>query len=125
MSDSKKRILIVEDEKPMAKVLKMKLEHSGFEAETAGDGKEAMGFVEAGPFDLILLDLVMPNMDGFSFLTSLRKRNIQTPVIVSSNLSQAEDVSRAKELGAVDYFVKSDISITEVVERITRILNES
>ncbi|HEY4499867.1 MAG TPA: response regulator, partial [Candidatus Paceibacterota bacterium] len=73
-------------------------------------------------FDLILLDLVMPKLDGFAVLQWLKGKGIKTPVIVTSNLSQDVDAKRSKELGAVDYFIKSDIPIAEVVERVKKVL---
>ena len=59
-----KKILIIEDEKPISRVLSLKLEHEGFEAKIANDGEEGMEYLEAESFDLILLDLVMPKKDG-------------------------------------------------------------
>lgn len=113
-----KRILIAEDEKPMANALGLKLRSSGFETVLAYDGESAVSAVKASTFDLILLDLVMPNRDGFFVLAELKKLKIATPVIVSSNLSQEEDINRAKELGARDYFIKSDTTLAEIVEKV-------
>lgn len=118
----KKRILIVEDEKPLANALVLKFEHVGFEALAVDDGVKAINELANKKYDLILLDLIMPNMDGFSFMEKIRKAGISTPVIVSTNLSQKEDSDRAKSLGAVDFFVKSDMSITDVIEKINKIL---
>jgi DNA-binding response OmpR family regulator len=113
-----KRILIAEDEKPMANALSLKLGSVGFEVTLVYDGESAISAVKTSPFDLILLDLVMPVKDGFYVLTELAKLKITTPVIVSSNLSQEEDIKRAKELGARDYFIKSDITLSEIVEKV-------
>lgn len=119
---AKKKILVVEDRKPMAKALSIKLERAGFVVQVAEDGEMALKFLKDEQFDLILLDLVMPKIDGFSLLAEMQTRKIKTPAIVLSNLSQEEDERRAKELGAIDYFVKSDIPINEVVERIQKTL---
>jgi CheY-like chemotaxis protein len=114
-----KKILIAEDEKPMAKALELKLKGSGFEAKAVFNGVEALAEMEKEKYDLLLLDLMMPVMDGFGVLEALKnKPDNKTLVIVSSNLSQAEDINRAKALGAVDYFVKSDTPISEVVNHI-------
>lgn len=113
-----KRILIAEDEKPMANALGLKLRSAGFETTLVYDGESAISAVQASPFDLLILDLVMPKKDGFFVLTELKKLKITTPVIISSNLSQEEDIKRAKELGARDYFIKSDTTLAEIVEKV-------
>ncbi|PIR93812.1 response regulator [Candidatus Falkowbacteria bacterium CG10_big_fil_rev_8_21_14_0_10_39_11] len=113
-----KKILIVEDEKPMAKALELKLTSEGFEVEIAADGVKAIELLESGAFDLMLLDLVMPGLDGFGVLQQIKDKNIKTNVIVSSNLGQEEDFKRAKDLGAVDYLVKSDTTLAQIVEKI-------
>ncbi|MBI2033809.1 MAG: response regulator [Candidatus Liptonbacteria bacterium] len=118
-----KKILIVEDEKPAAKAFGLKLGRAGFESEVAFDGVDALAILAKKNFDLILLDLVMPRMDGFEFLAELKNRNIKTPVIVTSSLSQEEDAKRAKDLGAIDYFVKSDTPIADIVEHVKKVLN--
>lgn len=115
-----KKILIVEDEKPMANALSLKLGSVGFEIQIANDGESAINALKRDKFDLILLDLVIPKKDGFFVLSELKKLKITTPVIVSSNLSQEEDIKRAKELGALDYFIKSDITLVEIVEKVEK-----
>ena len=117
-----KKILIIEDEKPIARVLSLKLTREGFETKMANDGEEGMNIVEKESFDLILLDLVMPKMDGFSTLKALNEKKIKTPVIVLSNLSQEDDEKKARELGAKDFFVKSNTPISGVVEMASKIL---
>lgn len=117
MSETKK-ILIIEDERPLARALELKLTHVGFETKTAVNGEEGLAILQEESFDLILTDLVMPKVDGFAVLTALRERGNTTPVIVLTNLSQAEDESRARTLGASGFLVKSDISVSEIVERI-------
>ena len=122
MTDSRKRILIVEDERPIARAFELKLSHSGFEPVVTYDGEEALLALEKQKFDLILLDLIMPKMDGFAFLRELGKRKIKVPAIVTSNLGQEEDIRRAKELGAKDYFVKSDTPIADIVAHVEKVL---
>ncbi len=117
-----KKILIAEDEKPMANALGLKLSSAGYETTLVYDGEAAMAAVKDSSFDLILLDLVMPKKDGFFVLAELRKLRITAPVIVSSNLSQEEDIKRAKNLGAADYFIKSDTTLAEIVEKVKRAL---
>jgi len=119
-----KRVLIVDDERPLAKALELKLTHEGIEAKAVFDGVEAIDILKSEKFDLILLDLVMPKKDGFQVLGDIKKLKITTPVIVSSNLSQEEDIAKAKELGAVNYFVKSDTTLAEIVELTESYLTE-
>lgn len=116
MAGNIKKILVVEDEKPMAKALTLKLNHAGFEAKAAFNGEEALEELEKDQYDLMLLDLIMPRMDGFSVLEKLKEKGTKTKIVVTSNLGQEEDFNRAKELGASDYFVKSDTSLSEIVE---------
>jgi DNA-binding response OmpR family regulator len=112
-----KKILIAEDEKPIAEALKLKLEHEGYTADIAEDGEEAFSKVKDG-YSLVILDLVMPKVDGFEFLKKCKEANIKTPIIVASNLSQDEDIKRAKELGAKDFYIKSNVSLAEIVTKI-------
>jgi DNA-binding response OmpR family regulator len=121
MAESPKKILVVEDEKPINKALELKLTHEQFAVTTAFDGEEGLAQVQQGQFDLILLDLVMPKKDGFQVLSELQAANNTTPIIVLSNLGQAEDIKRAKDFGAVDYFVKSQMSIVDIVNRVKEI----
>jgi DNA-binding response OmpR family regulator len=125
MPDKPKKILIVEDEKPMAHALELKLNNSGFQAKAVFNGEEALKILEAEQFSLMLLDLVMPQVDGFQVLEELKKRNNTTPIIVSTNLSQEEDQKRATDLGAKDFFVKSDTPISQVIEHIKKVLAQA
>lgn len=121
-SEKKKKILIAEDEQPMAHALELKLQHSGYEAKAVFDGQQALDELKKEKYDLILSDLVMPVVDGFGVLAALQEQGSKLPVIVSSNLGQPEDIARAKKLGAADYFVKADTSINDVVEHVKRFL---
>lgn len=113
-----KRILIVEDEAPMARALELKLNHSGFDAVAAHSGQAALDLLAKEQFDLVLLDLIMPGLDGFAVLTSLKQRSSTIPVIVLSNLNQPEDIKKAKDLGARDFFIKSDVPLANVVAQV-------
>ena len=117
-----KKILIGEDEKPMARALELKLQKSGFEAKAVFNGQEVLDELSKNKYDLVLLDLIMPIKDGFAVLEELNNKKNKTPIIVSSNLGQPEDVARAKKLGAINYFIKSDTTITEVIGFIKKAL---
>ena len=122
MTESKRRILVADDEKPLAKALEMKLTKAGFEVVTAFDGEEALRKYEEGTYNMILLDLMMPKKDGFSVLEELKNKGNTAPVYVLSNLSQSEDMQRAKSAGAAGFFVKSDTPIVEIVEEVKKAL---
>lgn len=117
-----KKILIIEDEKALANALMLKLQSAGFETILVYDGEAAVSILEKQKFDLVILDLILPKRDGFYVLSELNRLKVSTPVIISSNLSQDEDIVRAKELGAKDYFVKSDITLSEVVEKVKKVI---
>lgn len=121
--NQKKKILLVEDEKPIAQTLELKLSKSGFDVVCAYDGVECLKSLATEPFDLVLLDLVMPEKDGFTVLEELRGKK-RPPIIVLTNLGQEEDAERCKNLGADDYFVKADTPLVTIVERITVLFNE-
>lgn len=105
----------MEDERPLAHALELKFTHEGYEVEIATDGQEALDRANVNSYAAILLDLIMPNLDGFAFLEQMKKKS---PVIILSNLGQDEDKQRAKELGAVEYFVKSNTPITEIIKKV-------
>jgi DNA-binding response OmpR family regulator len=113
--EGKHTILIVEDEKPLVRVLKLKLEEAGFEVQTAYNGKKALQSMQQDPADAVLLDLVMPEMDGFAVLGEMKRSWSGVPVIVMSNLDQPEDIAKAKSLGAKDFLIKTDVSVAEIV----------
>ncbi len=109
---------MIEDEKPMAHALELKLGRAGFSVTAVFNGMSGLEALARDPYDLILCDLIMPKMDGFQVLAELRARNISIPVIVMSNLSQEEDEAKALSLGARAFVVKSDTPIAEIVERV-------
>jgi len=117
-----KKILIVEDEKPLSHALKLKLSHEGYEVTVAGDGEEGVELALKNTFDLILIDIIMPKMDGFMLLSKLREAGNRTTIIVLSNLGQKEDIEKAKQLGAVEYMVKSNTPISRIVTAVNAFL---
>jgi DNA-binding response OmpR family regulator len=117
-----KKILIIEDEKPMARALQLKLEKEGFEVENAYDGIEGLNKIENNKYDLIVSDLVVSKLDGFEIIKSIRDQGIETPIIVTSNLSQSEDEKKVLDLGANKYFIKSNTPIVEIIENIKNFL---
>lgn len=116
----KKRILILEDEKPLAHALLLKLTHEGFDVVTADNGEAGVSMLEKEKFDLVLTDLILPGIDGFGILETIQTKKIHTPVIVMTNLNQEEDRKRAHDLGAIDFFVKSNSTLSEIVEGVKK-----
>ena len=114
------KIVIVEDEEALARVLKEKFENEGFEIDLAMDGKVALPTIQKMRPDLVLLDLMLPKRDGIDVLRDIKAdRDLENlPVIVLSNLDGDEDIKQAISLGAKDYFVKSQHPIKEVVEKV-------
>ncbi len=113
-----KRILIVEDERPLSHALEMKLKNQGYESHVVTNGAEAIAELKKNHYDLVLLDLIMPVMDGFAVLEELKVMKNATPVIVLSNLGQDEDRAKTKALGALEYFVKSNTPIADIIGRV-------
>ena len=124
MSDHQNPILVVEDDKYLSKIIVNRLLDEGFSVQSADDGAQALLMVKGGRFSLILLDLLMPVMDGFDFLRKLRESDARTPVMVFSNLEESQKKEETEKLGANSYYVKSDISIDEIVEKIKELLNK-
>lgn len=122
MQSQSKRILIIEDEKPMAKALELKLTKAGFAVKVVFNGQEALSELEKESYDLLLLDLLMPGVDGWEVLAKVQAKKMK--VMVLSNLSQQEDSTKAKAMGAIDFLVKSDITLEEVVKKVTAILKD-
>ncbi len=125
MVQTKASILIAEDDTFLANAYRMKLKKAGYKVTIARDGEEAIKKVKEEKPDLILLDLVMPNKDGFETLEALKKdaKHKDVPVVITSNLGQKEDIEKCKKLGARDYIVKSDIALEELVGKIEEYLS--
>lgn len=117
-----KKILIVEDEEVLLNVLKDRFEAEGWGVAVATNGDEAMQALEKNSFNLVLLDLLMPKKDGFEVLKEVRDNPElnNLPIIVLSNLGGDEDIKRALELGANDYFVKTQHPMSEIVEKVKK-----
>jgi CheY-like chemotaxis protein len=122
-----KKILIAEDDKFLARAYQVKFAKAGFDVQVATDGEETLTILKTFQPDVILLDLIMPKKDGFVILAELKKneqyKNI--PVIIASNLGQPGDMEKAKSLGAVDYFIKSDFSLKKIIEKINDLTKNS
>ena len=121
-SNGKKKILIVEDERPLAHALELKLSNSGYETTIVSTGKDAIKEASDKKFDLILLDLIIPGVDGFQVLEALYKKKLKTPIVVLSNLGQVEDQERAEKFGVAKYCVKANTPLVTIVDTIKSII---
>lgn len=114
------KILIIEDEEALSSVLKEKFEAEGYFVSIAKNGEEGLALINKVMPDIILLDLILPKLNGFQVLGTLKadpdKKSI--PVVVLSNLGEDDSIKRAIMLGAADYFVKSQHPIKEIVEKV-------
>ena len=120
-----KKILVIEDEKPLAHALELKLSHEGFDVITTESGEEGLAYLAKEHFDLVLTDLIIPIIDGFKILETIQEKKMKTPVIVITNLNQEEDKKRAYDLGASGFFVKSNSPISEIVESVKNKIHSS
>lgn len=122
-----KKILVAEDDKFLANAYRVKLSKASYEVTLVTDGEEAIQALSKEKFDLMILDLVMPKKDGFWVLEEMKSKDElkNIPVIVASNLGQKEDIEKAVSLGARDYIVKTDFSITNLVSKIQQLTGSS
>lgn len=118
-----KKILVVEDDPAISKVLQLKFENAGFEVITCGDGKTCLAALTKETIDLVILDLILPEVDGFQVLERLKRDwKSAPPVVVFSNLCQTSDITRAKDLGVVEYCTKMDTDISSLLKKVVEIL---
>ena len=120
----KKKVLVVEDDAAYANVYQRKLTKEGYEVVIEPNGEHVVRAVEREKPDLILLDLVLPGKNGFIVLQELRSRKEfdRIRIIIASNLGQDVDIEKAKSAGADDYFIKSNISVSEMIDRVKKVL---
>ena len=120
----KQKIVLIEDDETLAEVLYSELAEAGFEVVPAFDGKEGLKQVREKQPDLVLLDLILPEMHGFEVLEELKKspETEKIPVIILSLLGEDEDIKKGLKLGASDYIVKSSHAVAEIIEKIKNFL---
>jgi DNA-binding response OmpR family regulator len=121
MKTAAKTVLIVEDERPLAHALELKLGSVGITTKTVSNGQECMDALAEKKFDVVLLDLMLPIVDGFQVMAQIKEKQYTPVVFVLSNLSQLEDEKRALEMGARKFFVKSDTSLATIVQEVTNL----
>lgn len=123
----KVKILVVEDEEILLTALSEELQQGGYDVLGAADGEEGLVKVKDYKPDLILLDLVMPKMDGMTVLKRLKDDSAtrDIPVVILTNLSDYERISEALSLGAKDYLVKANYSLNDLMDKIKTVLSRS
>ena len=120
------KILLIEDEEMLASMYSTKFKNDGFDIEISGDGEDGLKKLEKETYDFILLDIILPKLDGFAVLSEIRKggKNSKTPVLLLTNLGQEEDVKKGEKLGASGYLVKANFTPTQVISKIKELLNK-
>ncbi|MEK7099419.1 MAG: response regulator [Patescibacteria group bacterium] len=121
-----KKILFIEDESALQKAVTAVLAEEGFEVRSAVTGEDGLALAKRDVPDIILLDLVLPQKDGFAVLEELKKdpATSRVPVIIMSNLESSADVQKALDRGAMTYLVKMNYKLEDVVEKIRQTLKE-
>lgn len=122
----KRSLLVIEDNPLLTRLYRVAFEDAGFEFRSAHDGETGLALAKETPPDLIILDLLMPGMDGFTILRKLKEdpavRHVK--VVVATAAQNEQDASRAKELGAVDFFIKPEIKLGDLVHRVITYIDE-
>ncbi len=118
------RILIIEDEKSLAKILKKGLEENSFTVDLAFDGEEGLYMAETYPFDAVILDIMLPVMDGLTILDKLRAKNIDVPVLMLTAKGEVEDRVKGLNIGADDYIAKP-FDFSELLARLKSVIRRN
>lgn len=126
MSKSKPLVVLIEDEKMLADMYQTKFSKEGFEVKQTPDGLSGLKLVKEFKPDVVLLDIILPKLDGFAVLKDLKSdpQNKKIPVILLTNLGQEEDIGKGKKLGADDYFVKANHTPAEVVDKVKKVIKK-
>ena len=121
-----KKILIIEDEELLSNLLKNKLSELGYEVSVASDGLQGFEAIKEIVPDLILLDLVMPKMNGFEVMRKMQEDDSisSIPIIIVSNSGQPVEIDKAKKLGAKDWLIKTEFDPQEVIDKVNKQLGE-
>lgn len=120
----KPRILIIEDEPLHLNVMKTKLELEGYAVIAAIDGKEGYKLIKTEKPDLVLLDIMLPSMDGFEILEQLQKEGVKVPIIVVSNSGQPVEIDKALKMGVKDYLIKAEFNPADVLEKVEKVIGK-
>lgn len=119
-----KRIILVEDDQFLANIYTAKLKEAGFEVEVVGDGNSVIARIKEKKPDLLLLDIILPHLDGWEVIKQVKKTEelSDLKIVILSSLGQKNEVEKGLKLGAVKYFIRSHYTPAEIVEEIKKIL---
>jgi CheY-like chemotaxis protein len=119
-----KKVMIVEDDKFFISLISKKLADNGLSSVAANDGKTALELVVKESPDIIILDIMLPDMDGFEILKRIKEMPsaMDIPVVFLSNLGSREDIMKGRELGATNFLIKATVTMDEVLQEIVRIM---
>jgi DNA-binding response OmpR family regulator len=127
MVDKKQiHVMLVEDDEFLSDIYKKKFEMEGFKITYADNGEKGLEEIKKKKPDIVLLDILMPKMDGFTVLEKLKEdeKTKNIPVILLTNLGQKDDIEKGKEKGAIDYLIKAHFKPSEVVDKIKEVLGK-
>lgn len=124
MADQKIKVLLVEDDKMIIDMYTLKFTQEGFDVTQAENGKDGLDKASQVDPDVILLDIILPQMDGFTVLKALKEddKTKDVPVVLLTNLGQDGDVKKGLELGATDYLIKANFTPAQVVDKVKSVL---
>jgi len=126
-AENKKTVLLAEDDIFLTQLLTTRLQRAGINVIKAVDGEDILNILKTVTPDLILLDIILPKKSGFEVMEEMRANPLlkSGPIIIISNLGQESDIARGKQLGAVEYFIKAQTSIDDLVVKIKEFLDKS
>lgn len=126
-AENKKTVLLAEDDIFLTQLLTTRLQRAGINVIKAVDGEDILNILKTTAPDLILLDIILPKKSGFEVMEEMRANPLlkSGPIIIISNLGQESDIARGKQLGAVEYFIKAQTSIDDLVVKIKEFLDKS
>jgi len=119
----RKKILIIEDDTFLQGLVANKLQAEGFDVETASTGSQGLTNLGQNTYDIIILDLMLPDVSGFEILKQIRSRetNNKIPVLIFSNLSDDKDIKQGLDLGATDYLIKANFTLDELSDKVKKV----
>lgn len=121
-----KKILIIEDEAMMRKSLEEIFADEGFEVVSAMDGEKGYELIKSNGFDTVLLDIILPRLNGFEVLKKIKEEKIShAPIVLLTNLGETKDVQRALDLGATNYLVKADYQLKDIIDKVKEIIEKA
>lgn len=127
MADKKIHVLLIEDDNFLVNIYKTKFEMEGFKVSVSENGEAGLVEIKKKKPDIVLLDILLPKMDGFTVLEKVKndKEIKDIPVILLTNLGQKDDVQKGLDLGAADYLIKAHFKPSETVDKVRKVLKNN